>query len=43
MGSLKTVAMKEWNKNSNEIILNACNLFQRRTDKIIEKNANPIE
>ena len=43
IGSLKTAIEEEWNKMSEEFILKACKLFQRRVDAIIEKNVGHIE
>ena len=43
IGSLKTVIEEEWNKMSEEFILKAHKLFQRRVDIIIEKSDNNIE
>ena len=39
IGSLKTAIEKEWNKMSEEFILNACKLFWGYVDTIIEKMA----
>ena len=43
IGLLKTAIEEEWNKMSEEFILNACKLFRRHVDTIIEKNGGHIE
>ena len=43
IGSLKTPIEEEWNKMSEEFILNTCKSFQRCVDTIIEKKSGHIE
>ena len=43
IGLLKAAIEKEWNKMSEEFILNACKSFQRHVDAIIEINAGYVE
>ena len=43
IGSLKTAIEEEWNKMSEEFILNACKSFRRHVDTIIEKNSGHID
>ena len=43
IGSLKIVIEEEWNKMSEEFILNACKSFRTLVYTIIEKNGGYIE
>ena len=43
IGSLKTAIEEEWNKMSEEFILNACKSFPKHVDTIIEKKGRYIE